>query len=55
MESRLCDFIFLFTFLFTSLTRNTTSTALLYLKGMQLKHRRNCQVMDEELGEGNHQ
>jgi len=54
-ESRLQQFIFRFHFLFTSLTRNVTSTAFCYLKGMMLSRRRNCQVMSEELGECNQQ
>jgi SRSO17 transposase len=49
------QFIFRFTFLFTSLTRNVSFTALSYLKGMMLARRRNCQVMAEELGESNQQ
>jgi SRSO17 transposase len=55
VESRLHDFIFRFQVLFASLTRNTTSTAYLYVKGLLLSRRRNCQVMAEELGEGNQQ
>jgi SRSO17 transposase len=55
VESRLHGFIFRFTFLFTSLTRSVSSTAYLYLKGMLLCRRRNCQLMAEELGEGNQQ
>lgn len=49
------EFIFRFSFLFTSLTRTVSSTARLYLKGLLLTRRRNCQVMAEELGESNQQ
>lgn len=41
--------------MFTSLTRSVSSTAALYLKGLLLTRRRNCQVMAEELGQSNQQ
>jgi SRSO17 transposase len=48
-------FLLNFEFLFISLTRNVSTTALIYLKGLLLCRRRNCQVMDEELQESNSQ
>lgn len=41
--------------LFTSLTRNVSATALVYLKGLLLCRRRNCQMMAEELQQSNQQ
>jgi SRSO17 transposase len=55
IESRLHKFLFCFEFLFISLTRNVSATALVYLKGLLLCRRRNCQVMAEELQESNSQ
>lgn len=55
IESRLHKFLLGFEFLFISLTRNVSSTALVYLKGLLLCRRRNCQVMAEELQESNSQ
>lgn len=48
-------FLFDFQFLFTNLTRNVSSTALSYLKGLLVCRRRNCQTMAEELQESNRQ
>jgi SRSO17 transposase len=55
IQSRLPKFLLRFQDLFTSLTRNVSATALVYLKGLLLCHRRNCQVMAEELQESNGQ
>ena len=55
IESRLHKFLLSFEFLFKSLTRNVCATALVYLKGLLLCRRRNCQVMAEELQESNSQ
>jgi len=55
IESRLLDFLFRFEYLFFNLTRNVSSNALVYLKGLFLCRRRNCQVMAEELQESNSQ
>jgi SRSO17 transposase len=44
-----------FDYLFTNLTRCVCANALIYLKGLLLCHRRNCQMMAEELQEGNSQ
>lgn len=55
IESRLQKFLLGFEFLFVSLTRNVCPTALVYLKGLLLCRRRNCQVMAEELQESNSQ
>lgn len=55
IESRLHKFLLGFEFLFVSLTRNVSHTALIYLKGLLLCRRRNCQVMAEELQESNSQ
>lgn len=41
--------------LFFSLTRNVSSTACVYLKGLLLCNRRNCQLMAQELQESNQQ
>jgi len=49
------NFVFLFEFLFTNLTRNVSANALFYLKGLLLCRRRNCQVMAEELQQPNRQ
>jgi len=49
------QFIFQFHFLFTSLTRSVSTTAHIYLKGLLLCRRRNCQMMAEELQESNQQ
>ena len=51
----MAQFIFQFRFLFTSLTRNVSTSAHFYLKGLLLCHRRNCQMMAEELQESNQQ
>jgi SRSO17 transposase len=51
----LLQFLFHFEYLFRSATRNVSSTALIYLKGLLLCHRRNCQVMSEELQQSNQQ
>lgn len=48
-------FLSLFEFMFTNLTRNVSANALIYLKGLLLCRRRNCQVMAEELQESNQQ
>lgn len=55
IQSRLPKFLFRFESFFTSLTRNVSATALVYLKGLLLCRRRNCQVMSEELQESNGQ
>lgn len=55
IQSRLPKFISRFQSLFSSLTRNVSATALVYLKGLLLCSRRNCQVMAEELQELNGQ
>ena len=55
IESRLHKFLLGFEILFISLTRNVCATALVYLKGLLLCRRRNCQVMAEELQESNSQ
>jgi SRSO17 transposase len=55
IQSRLPKFLLCFQGLFTSLTRNVSATALVYLKGLVLCCRRNCQVMAEELQESNGQ
>jgi SRSO17 transposase len=49
------DFLFRFEYLFFTLTRNVSANALVYLKGLLLCRRRNCQVMAEELQESNGQ
>lgn len=49
------DFLFRFEYLFFTLTRKVSATALVYLKGLLLCRRRNCQVMAEELQESNGQ
>lgn len=49
------DFLYRFEFLFLTLTRNVSTNALVYLKGLLLCRRRNCQVMAEELQESNGQ
>lgn len=49
------DFLFRFEYLFFTLTRKVSANALVYLKGLLLCHRRNCQVMAEELQESNGQ
>jgi len=41
--------------LFKSLTRSVSATALIYLKGLLLCRRRNCQMMAEELQQSNSQ
>ena len=55
IESRLLLFIFEFRSLFSSLTRNLSSTAHIYLKGLLVCNRRNCQLMAEQLQESNQQ
>lgn len=55
IESRLSNFFLRFNFVFVSLTRNVVATAFVYLKGLLLCHRRNCQVMCEELQQSNNQ
>jgi SRSO17 transposase len=55
IQSRLPKFLSRFQNLFTSLMRNVSATALVYLKGLLLCRRRNCQVMAEELQESNGQ
>ena len=55
IQSGLPQFLFCFQDLFTSLTRNVSATALVYLKGLLLCSRRNCQVMAEGLQESNGQ
>ncbi len=49
------QFLLGFECLFASLTRNVSSNALVYLKGLLLCQRRNCQLMAEELQESNQQ
>lgn len=49
------DFLFRFEYLFFTLTRKVSGNALIYLKGLLLCRRRNCQVMAEELQESNGQ
>ncbi|HTI07749.1 MAG TPA: IS701 family transposase [Puia sp.] len=49
------QFLLRFEYLFTNLTRNVSSNALVYLKGLLLCRRRNCQLMAEELQESNQQ
>jgi len=49
------DFLFRFEYLFFTLTRRVSANALVYLKGLLLCCRRNCQVMAEELQESNGQ
>ena len=49
------DFLFRFEYLFFTLTRKVSANALVYLKGLLLCRRRNCQVMAEELQESNGQ
>jgi SRSO17 transposase len=49
------QFLLCFEYLFTNLTRNVSSNALVYLKGLLLCRRRNCQLMAEELQESNQQ
>lgn len=49
------EFLFRFEYLFFNLTRTVSATALVYLKGLLLCRRRNCQVMAEELQEANGQ
>jgi hypothetical protein len=48
MKNLLTSFLLL-----TSLTRNVSATALVYLKGLLLCRRRNCQVMADKLQESN--
>lgn len=55
MESRLSIFLFHFQDLFTNLKRNVSGNALVYLKGLLLCRRRNCQMMAQELQEFNQQ
>lgn len=49
------DFLLRFEFLFINLTRNVSANALVYLKGLLLCRRRNCQMMAMELQESNQQ
>jgi SRSO17 transposase len=49
------DFLIRFEYLFLTLTRKVSANALVYLKGLLLCRRRNCQVMAEELQESNGQ
>lgn len=49
------NFLSSFENLFTSLTRNVSAAALVYLKGLLLCSRRNCQVMAEQLQQSNSQ
>ena len=49
------QFLLHFQDLFRNQTRSLTHNALLYLKGLMVCRRRNCQVMAEELQEGNNQ
>jgi SRSO17 transposase len=49
------QFLLRFEYLFANLTRNVSSNALVYLKGLLLCRRRNCQLMAEELQESNQQ
>ena len=53
--SRLTDFFSDFNSLFTSLTRSVALNALLYVKGLMICRRRNCQAMAEELPDADQQ
>jgi SRSO17 transposase len=55
MEGRLTDFFSDYQALFTTLTRSLTLNALLYLKGLMVCRRRNCQAMAEELPDADQQ
>jgi SRSO17 transposase len=55
IESRLLQFLFHFNIFFKNQTRDVSGNALLYLKGLLVCRRRNCQMMAEELQEGNNQ
>ncbi|RFM34712.1 hypothetical protein DXN04_15735 [Chitinophaga silvisoli] len=49
VESRLLQFLLSFTFYFKSRTKDGTSNAASYLKGLIVSRRRNYQVMAQEL------
>lgn len=55
IESRLSQFLSSFTIYFKSQTRNGAVNALLYLKGLMVCRRRNCQVMSEEVPQASQQ